>query len=150
MNIKIRRIYGNKYSIWWWLEVRECHLALFEICHLRRFYPSQKIYQIMVFIDVYEYFRLPSWSSAKEPTCQCRRCRKGGFDPYIKKIPWRKKWQPTPVFLPEKLHGQRSLAGYLAHGFTKSRTWLSDWAWLSVSILLYFLKKKLCSGMKNP
>ena len=37
------------------------------------------------------------------------RCR---LDPWVVKIPWRRKWQPTPVFLPEKPHGQRSLAGY--------------------------------------
>ena len=40
------------------------------------------------------------------------RSRRLQFDPWIKRIPWRKKWQPTPIFLPEKLHGQRSLAGY--------------------------------------
>ena len=45
----------------------------------------------------------------KESACQCRRCR---FDPWVRKIPWRRKWQPTPVFLPGELHGQRSLAGY--------------------------------------
>ena len=35
-----------------------------------------------------------------------------GFKPWIRKIPWRREWQPTPVFLPGELHGQRSLAGY--------------------------------------
>ena len=49
------------------------------------------------------------WLRGKEPTCQCRRC---GFDPWIGKIPWRKAWQPTPVFLPWTFHGQRSLGGY--------------------------------------
>ena len=34
------------------------------------------------------------------------------FDPWFGKIPWRKEWQPTPVFLPGEFHGQRSLAGY--------------------------------------
>jgi len=34
------------------------------------------------------------------------------FDPWVGKIPWRRKWQPTPVFLPGESHGQRSLAGY--------------------------------------
>ena len=43
--------------------------------------------------------------------CQCRRCKRLGFDPWAGKIPWRRKWQPTPVFLPWKSHGQRSLAG---------------------------------------
>ena len=35
-----------------------------------------------------------------------------GFDPWVEKILWRRKWQPTPVFLPGKSHGQRSLGGY--------------------------------------
>ena len=50
----------------------------------------------------------PQWLPGKEPTCQCRRC---GFDPWVGKIPWKRKWQPTPVFLPGKSHGQSSLAG---------------------------------------
>ena len=66
---------------------------------------------------------LPWWLSGKEPTCQCRRCRS---NPWVRKIPWRRKWQPIPVFLPGKSHGQRSLVGYL-HEVTKSWTWLSDW-----------------------
>ena len=49
------------------------------------------------------------WLSGKESTCQCRRCR---FNPCVWKIPWRSKWQPTPVFLPGKSHGQRKLVGY--------------------------------------
>ena len=40
------------------------------------------------------------------------QCRRQGFNPWFVKIPWRRKWQPTPVFLPEKSHWQRSLAGY--------------------------------------
>ena len=44
-----------------------------------------------------------------EPTCQFRRYR---FDPWVEKIPWTRKWQPTPIFLPRKSHGQRSLAAY--------------------------------------
>ena len=56
---------------------------------------------------------LPRWLSHKEPTCQCRRCV---FHPWVRKIPWRREWQPTPVFLPGKPHGQRSLAGYRPSG----------------------------------
>ena len=48
----------------------------------------------------------------KESVCQCRRRRRHGFDPWVRKIPWRRKWQPTLVFEPGKSHGQRSLAGY--------------------------------------
>ena len=40
------------------------------------------------------------------------QCRKPGFSPWVGKIPWRRKWQPTPVFLPGESHGQRNLAGY--------------------------------------
>ena len=53
------------------------------------------------------------------------QCRRPGFDPYIGKIPQRRKWQPTLVFLPRKSHGQRSLAHYSPWG-GKSRTRLSD------------------------
>ena len=52
---------------------------------------------------------LPRWLSGKEPACQCRRC---GFNPWVGKIPWKRKWQPTPVFLPGEFHGQRNLMGY--------------------------------------
>ena len=55
----------------------------------------------------------PRWCSVKESTCQCRR---PGFHPWVGKIPWRRKWQPIPVFLPGKSHGQRSLAGYSPWG----------------------------------
>ena len=50
--------------------------------------------------------------SEKEPTCQCKRHRRHGFDPWVRKIPWRWAWQPTPAFLPGQSHGQRNLAGY--------------------------------------
>ena len=45
---------------------------------------------------------LPSCATGKEPTCQCRRPKRHGFDSQIGKIPWRKAWQPTPIFLPEE------------------------------------------------
>ena len=51
-------------------------------------------------------------NSGKEPTWQCRRHKRRGFDPWVGKIPWRRKWQPTPTLLPGKFHGQRSLVGY--------------------------------------
>ena len=54
---------------------------------------------------------LQIWSST-ESTCQCRSCRRQGFDPWVGKIPWRRKWHPTPVFLPGKSRGQRSLVGF--------------------------------------
>ena len=52
---------------------------------------------------------LPCCLSGKESTCQCKD---GRFDPWVGKIPWRREWQPTPVFLPGEYHEQRSLVGY--------------------------------------
>ena len=43
---------------------------------------------------------------------KCSRHRRLRFDPWVGKVPWRRKWQPTPVFLPGKSHGQKSLTGY--------------------------------------
>ena len=54
---------------------------------------------------------LPKWRSGKESACWCSKHRGHKFDPWIRKIPWRSKWQATPVFLPGKPHGQRSLMG---------------------------------------
>ena len=61
------------------------------------------------------WVKLPSrWLSAKEFACQCKRVM---FNPWFEKIPWRRKWQSTLVFLPGKSHGQRSLAGYNSWGY---------------------------------
>ena len=62
----------------------------------------------------------PGAASGKEPTCQCRRLKRGEFYPWVGKIPWRKAWQPTPVFLPGESHGQRSLVGYSPQGHKES------------------------------
>ena len=59
----------------------------------------------------YKYIWLPRWLRGKVSACQCRRCRRCGFDPWVRKIPGRRKWQPTQAFLPGKSHGQRSLVG---------------------------------------
>ena len=52
---------------------------------------------------------LPGGTSGKEPACQHRRHRRLEFDSCFGKIPWRRAWQPTPVFLSRESHGQRSL-----------------------------------------
>ena len=61
---------------------------------------------------------LPWWLSGKKI---CLQCRRPGFYPWVWKIPWRRKWQPTPVFLPGEFHGQRSLAGYSPWGSQRVR-----------------------------
>ena len=52
-------------------------------------------------------FRLPRWLSSKRIHLQGRRHRRYRFDPWVRKIPWRRQWQPTPAFLPGESHGQR-------------------------------------------
>ena len=51
-------------------------------------------------------------ATGKESACWCRRPKRLGFDTWVGKIPWRRAWQSTPVFLPGESHGQRSLVGY--------------------------------------
>ena len=62
---------------------------------------------------------LPRWCNGKESACQCRR---RGFDPWVGKIRWRRKWQPTPVLMPGESHGQRSLSGYSPWGHKEPMT----------------------------
>ena len=52
-------------------------------------------------------------SDGKEPACNARDHE---FDTWARKIPWRREWLPTPVFLPREFHGQRSQAGYSPWG----------------------------------
>ena len=84
-----------------------------------------------VSLSVYLY-GLSRWLTGKESFCRCRRC---GFSPQIGKIPWRRKWQPTPVFLLGKSQGQRSLVGYNPWGHKESdmtehaHTYLSTFYW---------------------
>ena len=67
--------------------------------------------------QIYLLLWLPKCLRGKEFACHCRRRR---FDPWIRKIPWRRKWEPAPVFLPGKSHGQRSLMGYSPWGHEES------------------------------
>ena len=58
------------------------------------------------------------WTSlvAQMVKCLCLQCGRPGFDPWVRKILWRRKWQPTPVLLLGKSHGRRSLVGYSLWG----------------------------------
>ena len=63
----------------------------------------------------------PGGISGKEPACQFRRHKRHRFDPWVGKIPWRRKWQPALVFLPGKCHGQGAWRATV-HGVPKSQT----------------------------
>ena len=83
-------------------------------------------------------FRAFQWLGGKESTCQFRRCRGCGFSPWVRKILWRRKWQPTPVLLPGKPHGHRSLVGYSPQGCKEldMTKWLSHMHLCSLSQML--------------
>ena len=91
------------------IPILTCHWSSNILCI--RFPPS--VLQIYIL-----WWELPWWLHDKEPACQCRRCR---FDSWGRKIPWRRKWQPTPVFSPVKSQGQRRLAGYSPWGHKEVR-----------------------------
>ena len=73
----------------------------------------------------------PGGANGKEPACQCRRHKSYGFSPWVENIPWRRVWQPIPVFFPGDSHGQRSLAV------------------LNIFIFPYFKSVYLCNGIVN-
>ena len=75
---------------------------------------------------------LPQWLKHQRI---CLHYRRPGIDPWVKKIPWRRKWQPIPVFLPGESHGQRSLVGYSPWGHKELDT--TEWLTLPPFILLY-------------
>ena len=76
-------------------------------------------------VNVFTDHGLPRWCSGKESACQCKRLwkhKRCECDSWVWKILWRRKWIPTPVFLPGKFHGERSLAGYSPWGHEESDT----------------------------
>ena len=86
---------------------------------LKSFIPMVQ-YLHITYAQPFIYFKSPldylryliNGASGKEPTCPCQKRKWRAFNPWVGKIPWRRAWLPTPVFLPEECHGQRSLAGY--------------------------------------
>ena len=68
----------------------------------------------------------PLWAPKSLPKESACNTGDPGFNPWVRKIPWRRKWLPTSVFLPGKSHGQRSLEGGLQSMRSQSWTWLSD------------------------
>ena len=70
--------------------------------------------RVLCLLKIYTIFfiHFPGGSSDKELTCQCRRQKRFGFNPWIGRISWRRAWQPTLVFLPGESHRQSSLVGY--------------------------------------
>jgi len=77
---------------------------------------------VLVLMPLPSWLGLPSWLSCKESACQCRRLE---LDTWVGKIPWRGKWQPSPVFFPGKSPMEADRLQSM--GSQRSQTWLSDW-----------------------
>ena len=75
------------------------------------------------------------------------QCGRPGLNPWIRKIPWRRKWQPTPLLLPGKFHGRRSLVGYSPWGRKELDT--TEQLHLNVFLLPYLLRKYLVCCIKG-
>ena len=97
-------------------------------CQKNKKWPSAESYMssrtisltsVIIFLVtcIIDWMGYPGASAVKNLACRCRR---HGFDPWVGRISWRRIWQPTPVFLPGKSHGQRSLVGYSPWGCTES------------------------------
>ena len=78
--------------------------------------------EIQVFWEPVTRGGLPGDASGKESICQCRRLKRLEFNPWVGKIPWRREWLLTPVFLLGESYEQRNLAGYSPWGRKESNT----------------------------
>ena len=82
-----------------------------------------------------------------ESPCEGKRWRSQEFDPYVRKIPWRRKWQPTLKFLPGKFHRQRSLEGYSPWGCKESD--MTEYAHILAIIIFPLLTRQFLIKVKN-
>ena len=73
-------------------------------------------------LKLMSYWGFPGGASGKESACQCRRHKRHRFNPWVGKIPWRRVWQPTSIFLFGEFNGKRSLVGYSPWGCKESDT----------------------------
>ena len=108
-----------------WKDFRS-HLVLCP-CHVHGLVYRQKGLACVEFLCAFQTltFNVPGDSVVKNPPANAGAIRDTRFDPWVRKIPWRRKWQPTPVFLPGELHGRRSTEATIC-GVAKNQTWLSN------------------------
>ena len=119
-------------NMWFWWRGSSCNQA--HIFCRRLLLVSQRFLLVMRCIchhegfwclSAYEEMGLSRWLSGQESTYQCRRHRRCGFDLWVRKIPWRRKWQPTPVSVPGM---DREAWRAIILGVAKSWMGLRDWA----------------------
>ena len=112
---------------------------------------------VCVCVCTYIYRGFPGGASGKESARQCRRYKRRGFNPCFRKIPWNRKWQPTPVFLPGKSHGQRNLVGYSPWGCkeldtTEEACNIDVYVFIHISTYIYTIRVKIytCNFFLSP
>ena len=103
---------------------------LFKIAALEIFM-TPSLLRNLQFPSLY-FMGFPGGSEGKASASNAGKPR---FDPWAGKIPWRRKRQPTPVFLPEESHGRRSLVGYSPRGHKESDT--TEWLHFHFLFILY-------------
>jgi len=73
---------------------------------------------VLIFLESRPILGFPGGASDKEPACQCRRHKRHRSSPWVGKIPWRRAWKPTLVFLPGESRGQRNLVHRVTNSWT--------------------------------
>ena len=110
---------------WWYIFVVYFKIILYWLWDIY-VYQQFSIYLtfcgLLIFENNIPNIGFPGGTSSKEPACQCRRHKRHGISPWVGKIPWRRKWQSTPVFSPGGSHGLKSLVGYSPWGHKESDT----------------------------
>ena len=126
---------------------RNCHILLTQVYQLLTFCPfallfvcslllslSKFLFHMYVLIHIMFYYRLPRWLSGKEFTCQCKSRKICRFDPWVRKILWRRRWQPTPIFCWGNPMDRGAWQGAV-HGVAKSQTRLSAYSIVCIFFL---------------
>ena len=86
---------------------------------------------------------LPRSPGSKESICQCRRHRRLGFDPWVGRTPWHRKWQPSPTFLPGNPYGRRSLVSHSPGRGQKSDT--AEQQHMCTHCCVWYMRQVLCT-----
>ena len=98
-------------------------------------------------------FLIPDFPGGSDCKVSCLQCGRPGFDPWVRKILWRREWQPTPVLLPGKSHGQSSIVGYSPQGHkeldTTERVHFLSFTFF-IPVLLYSVPLTPCQTTVDP
>ena len=100
----------------WHIECSTFTASSFRICNSSTGIPSLPLALFIVMLLRPTWLPIPGCLALDEWSRHCDYLRKPKFNPWFGKIPWRREWQPAPVLLPRKFHGQRSLVGYSPWG----------------------------------